>query len=64
MTAVVAGLFGLVIGSSLDVAIHRALIRQSIVWPSSRCPSCGERIESFDNLPVPSYLMLRGRCRS
>ncbi|MBA3473182.1 MAG: prepilin peptidase, partial [Rubrobacter sp.] len=64
MIAVVAGLFGLVVGSFLNVVIHRVPIRQSIVRPSSRCPSCGERIKSFDNLPVLSYLMLRGRCRS
>ncbi len=64
MIAVVAGLFGLVIGSFLNVVIHRVPIRQSIVWPSSRCPSCGERIKSFDNLPVLSYLILMGRCRS
>jgi leader peptidase (prepilin peptidase) / N-methyltransferase len=62
--AVVVGLFGLVIGSFLNVVIHRDPIRQSIVWPSSRCPSCGERINSIDNLPVLSYLLLRGRCRS
>jgi leader peptidase (prepilin peptidase) / N-methyltransferase len=64
MTAVVAGPFGLVIGSSLNVVIHRAPIRQSIVWPSSPCSSCGERIECFDNLPVLSYLILRGWCRN
>ena len=64
MIAVVAGLFGLVIGSFLNVVIHRVPIRQSIVWPSSRCPRCGELIKSFDNLPVLSYLILRGRCRS
>ncbi len=64
MIAVVSGLFGLVIGSFLNVLIHRVPIRQSIVWPSSRCLSCGEHIKSFDNLPVVSYLMLRGRCRS
>ncbi len=64
MIAVVVGLFGLVIGSFLNVVIHRVPIRQSIVWPSSRCPSCGERIKSFDNLPVLSYLVLRGRCRN
>lgn len=64
MIAIVAGLLGLVIGSFLNVLIYRVPIRQSIVWPSSRCPSCGERIKTFDNLPVLSYLMLRGRCRS
>ena len=64
MIAVVAGLFGLLVGSFLNVVIHRVPIRQSIVWPSSRCPSCGEHIKSIDNPPVLSYLMLRGRCRS
>lgn len=64
MIAAVAGLFGLVVGSFLNVVIHRVPIRQSIVRPSSRCPSCGESIKSFDNLPVLSYLVLRGRCRS
>jgi leader peptidase (prepilin peptidase) / N-methyltransferase len=61
---VVVGLFGLVVGSFLNVVIHRVPDRQSIVCPSSRCASCGERIKSLDNLPVLSYLMLRGRCRS
>jgi leader peptidase (prepilin peptidase)/N-methyltransferase len=64
LIAVLVGLFGLVVGSFLNVVIHRVPIHQSIVWPSSRCPSCGERIKSFDNLPVLSYLILRGRCRS
>jgi len=62
--AVVVGLFGLVIGSFLNVVIHRVPIHQSIIWPSSRCPSCGERIKSLDNLPVLSYLILRRRCRN
>jgi leader peptidase (prepilin peptidase)/N-methyltransferase len=62
--AVVAGLFGLVIGSFLYDVIHRVPIRQSIVWSTSRCPSCGERIKSSDNLPVHSYLILKGRCRN
>ena len=64
MIAVVAGLFGLVIGSFLNVVIHRVPIRQSIVWPASRCLTCGDRIKSLDNLPVFSYLVLRGRCRN
>jgi leader peptidase (prepilin peptidase) / N-methyltransferase len=64
MTAFVAALFGLVIGSFLNVVIHRVPLRQSIVWLSSKCPSCGERIKSFDNLPVIYYLILWGRCRN
>ena len=64
MIVVVVGILGLIIGSFLNVVIHRVPIRQSIVWPSSKCPSCGEPIKSFDNLPVLSYLILRGRCRN
>ncbi len=64
MIPVVVGLFGLAIGSFLNVVIHRVPLLQSIVRPSSRCPSCGERIETVDNLPLLSYLVLRGRCRS
>ncbi len=64
MIPVVAGLFGLVIGSFLNVVICRVPLRQSIVWPSSSCPKSGERIESFDNLPVLSYMVLWGKCRN
>ena len=64
MISVLAGLFGLIIGSFLNVLIHRVPQRQSIIYPSSRCPSCGECIKKFDNLPVLSYLILRGRCRN
>ena len=59
-----AGLFGLVIGSFLNVAIHRVPRGESIVWPGSRCPACGTEIKATDNLPVLSFLLLRGRCRS
>jgi leader peptidase (prepilin peptidase)/N-methyltransferase len=61
---VVAGLFGGVIGSFLNVVIHRLPREESIVLPSSRCPSCGAVIAFYDNVPVLSYLMLGGRCRS
>ncbi len=64
MIPVVAGLFGLVLGSFLNVLIHRVPLRQSIVWPSSRCPNCGVQIKSFDNIPMISYLVLRGKCRN
>ena len=60
---VVAVFFGLVVGSFSNVVIHRVLLRQSIVWPSSRCPNCGAPNKSFDNVPLLSYLLLRGRCR-
>jgi leader peptidase (prepilin peptidase)/N-methyltransferase len=59
-----AGLLGLIAGSFLNVVIHRVPLRQSVVWPASRCPACGEPIEPRDNVPLLSYVVLRGRCRS
>ena len=56
--------FGALIGSFLNVVIHRVPREESIVFPNSRCPSCGTAIRPYDNLPVLSWLVLRGRCRS
>lgn len=55
---------GLFIGSFLNVCIHRIPREESIVFPSSRCPGCGAKIKPWDNIPVLSYLILRGKCRS
>jgi leader peptidase (prepilin peptidase) / N-methyltransferase len=63
LIVVVIGLLGLVVGSFLNVVIHRVPLRQSIVWPGSHCPRCGAAIKPGDNLPLLSYLLLRGRCR-
>src|SRR5258706_5548844 len=60
---VIAGIFGAVIGSFLNVVIHRVPREESIVLPSSRCPLCGAAIAFYDNMPVLSYVMLGGRCR-
>lgn len=57
-------LFGLAIGSFLNVCIHRLPSDKSIVRPGSHCPKCGEPIRSRDNIPVLSYLLLKGRCRN
>src|ERR687896_2260019 len=59
-----SGLLGLIAGSFLNVVIHRVPLRQSVVWPASRCPVCGEPIEPKDNVPLFSYVLLRGRCRN
>ena len=56
--------FGALIGSFLNVVIHRVPREESIVFPNSRCPSCGTAIRPYDNLPVLSWVALRGRCRS
>ena len=62
-SAVVAGAFGAVLGSFLNVVAHRLPLKQSVVRPRSRCPHCETQIRSFDNVPVFSWLLLRGRCR-
>jgi leader peptidase (prepilin peptidase)/N-methyltransferase len=54
---------GAVIGSFLNVVIHRVPLRKSLVRPGSRCPSCETDIAPYDNVPVISWLLLRGRCR-
>jgi leader peptidase (prepilin peptidase)/N-methyltransferase len=54
---------GLCVGSFLNVCIHRLPTRTSIVFPASRCPSCAHPLAWTDNIPVVSYIALRGRCR-
>src|ERR687883_291292 len=55
---------GACIGSFLNVVIHRVPREESIAFPASRCPSCGAAIRPYDNIPVVSWAVLRGRCRS
>jgi len=62
--ATVALVFGLLVGSFLNVCIARMPEDRSIVHPPSHCPSCGGGIKPYDNIPVVSWLLLRGRCRS
>jgi leader peptidase (prepilin peptidase) / N-methyltransferase len=61
--AIVALPFGLVVGSFMTVAVHRLPRGESVVSPRSRCPACGAEIGARDNIPVLSWLLLRGRCR-
>lgn len=56
-------LLGAVIGSFVSVVAHRVPLGESIVAPRSRCPGCGTRVSAMDNVPILSYLALRGRCR-
>jgi leader peptidase (prepilin peptidase) / N-methyltransferase len=62
--AVFFALFGLAFGSFVTVLVHRTPRHETVVTGRSRCPSCGATITARDNLPVVSYLLLRGRCRS
>ena len=64
MTLVTIAVLGLIVGSFLNVCIYRLPRRESVVWPASRCTSCGRALAWFDNVPVVSWLLLRGRCRT
>lgn len=57
------GVVGAIIGSFLNVVIHRLPREQSIVFPNSACPKCRKPIKAYDNIPILSYLILGGRCR-
>jgi leader peptidase (prepilin peptidase)/N-methyltransferase len=57
-------IFGAAIGSFLNVVIHRVPNEESIVFPNSACPKCGNAIKPYDNIPIVSWLVLRGKCRN
>lgn len=63
LLAVLAGVLGLAIGSFLNVVVHRVPRGESVVNPPSACPRCEQRISARDNVPLLSWLLLRGRCR-
>lgn len=55
---------GAIIGSFLNVVIHRVPLEESIVFPNSACPKCGNNIKFYDNIPILSWLILGGKCRN
>jgi leader peptidase (prepilin peptidase)/N-methyltransferase len=59
-----AGLFGLIVGSFFNVVIYRMPLGKSVVWPPSSCTRCGYRIPFYENIPVLSWVILRGKCKS
>jgi leader peptidase (prepilin peptidase)/N-methyltransferase len=63
MLTIVAIIFGAIVGSFLNVCIFRLPKEESIVWPGSHCPHCASPIHFYDNIPLVSYLLLKGRCR-
>src|SRR5919202_3898344 len=62
--AVLAFIGGAILGSFVTVVAHRVPRGEGIVTGRSRCPSCGAQIAAYDNVPIVSWLVLRGRCRS
>jgi leader peptidase (prepilin peptidase) / N-methyltransferase len=56
-------LIGTVVGSFLNVCIYRIPWQKSVIWPGSRCPQCFAAISGFDNIPIVSWISLRGECR-
>jgi leader peptidase (prepilin peptidase)/N-methyltransferase len=63
VTTLIAFLFGAVVGSFLNVCIYRLPRGESVVTPRSHCAGCGTLIRAWDNVPLVSFLILRGRCR-
>lgn len=63
-TVTFAGVLGTIIGSFLNVVAYRLPRHESLVKPASHCPGCGTPVKPYDNIPVLSWLLLRGRCRS
>jgi leader peptidase (prepilin peptidase)/N-methyltransferase len=59
-----AGVFGAILGSFLNVVAYRLPRHESLIAPSSRCTRCGTPVKPYDNIPIVSFLLLRGHCRS
>lgn len=64
LVGVVAFALGLAVGSFLNVVVYRGPRHQSVVRPRSFCPACGTTLAARDNIPVLSFIILRGRCRT
>jgi leader peptidase (prepilin peptidase) / N-methyltransferase len=62
--ATFAGVLGAVFGSFLNVVVYRLPRHESLVTPASHCPKCAAPVKPYDNVPILSWLLLRGRCRS
>jgi len=60
---IIVFIFGSIVGSFLNVCIHRMPKSESVVWPRSHCPKCQKRIPGYDNIPFISFILLGGRCR-
>ncbi len=63
ITKIFIFVFGSIVGSFLNVCIHRLPLGESVVWPHSHCTKCQKKIPTYDNIPFLSYIILKGRCR-
>ncbi len=63
ISKIIVFIFGSIVGSFLNVCIHRMPKSESVVWPRSHCPKCRQRIPGYDNIPFLSFILLGGRCR-
>ena len=59
-----AGVLGAIVGSFLNVVAYRLPRHESLIAPASHCTKCGTPVKPYDNIPILSYLLLHGRCRS
>src|SRR5258706_16469911 len=64
LPVLLAALLGAAFGSFLNVALSRWPRRESVVWPASHCEGCGRGLAWWENIPVASFLVLRGQCRT
>ncbi len=61
---IISGIYGLCVGSFLNVVIYRTPLNMSVAKPASHCPNCNNPIKWYDNIPVLSYILLKGKCRN
>jgi len=64
INAILIFILGLIVGSFSNVCIYRIPRNESIIYPASHCPKCRSRIQPFDNIPLLSFILLKGRCRN
>ena len=62
--ATFVGVLGAIAGSFLNVVAYRLPRHESLLIPASHCPQCGTPVKPYDNIPILSWLLLRGRCRT
>lgn len=60
----IVAMFGAIVGSFLNVCVYRVPLQKSVVWPASACPNCRRELLWYENVPVASWILLRGRCRT